>query len=246
MTLSFAAWIVISISLFAPMGWAQADVAYFEMVRVKPGNEEQFETTLKRHWVWHEKMGETWSYFVWSVDTGKNEGAYQIASFGHTWKEVDESNALVAGTPGPGEDPGPYHQSVQERYYRYRPDLSTVAPAKSPLPVASMTQILLKPEAVHDFEIALQRMANAERPSSFSAQWYELVTGGDRPQFLLIEARPDWGSFRAKGELDALREEAYGRKVGQDIVKNFWSSISSIYAETWHYRSDLSRLTGSE
>ena len=114
------------------------------------------------------------------------------------------------------------------------------------MPVASVTQILLRPEAVHDFEVALQRMANAERPSAFSAQWYELVTGGDRPQFLLIEARPDWASFRNTGELDGLREGAYGRKVGEDIVKNFWSSIRSVYAETWHYRSDLSRLTGTK
>jgi hypothetical protein len=107
MTLRFAAWIVILICCFVPLGWAQqtADVAYFEMVRVKPGDNKKFETTMKRHWAWHEKRGETWNYFVWTVDTGKNDGAYQIVSFGHTWKEVDESNAQVAGTPGPEEDP---------------------------------------------------------------------------------------------------------------------------------------------
>lgn len=127
MTLRTTAWILLSISFFVPWARAQraADVAYIEMVRVKPGSEQTFETTLKRHWGWHEKMGEKWAYFVWSVDTGKNEGAYHITSFGHTWKEVDESNALVAGTPGPEENPEPHHQSMEESYYRYRPDLST-------------------------------------------------------------------------------------------------------------------------
>ena len=158
-----SAWILISMSLFVPWAGAQraADVTYIEMLRVKPGSEQQFETTLKRHWGWHEKMGEKWTYFVWSVDSGKNEGAYQITSFGHTWKEVDESNALVAGTPGSEENPEPYHQSMEESYYRYRPDLSTADAVTTPLPVASVTQILLKPEVVHDFEIALRRLANA-------------------------------------------------------------------------------------
>ena len=248
MTLRLAPWIAISISCLAASAGAQqtGDVAYIEMVRLKPGSEQQFETTLKRHWRWHGKMGEKWTYFVWSVDTGKSEGVYQITSFGHTWKEVDESNALVAGTPGPEENPEPYHQSMQESYYRYRPDLSMAGPATTPLPVACVTQILLRPEAVHDFEIALRRLAKAKRPEAFSAHWYELVTGGEQPQFLVIEARPDWSSLRNKGELDAIREAVYDGKVEEDTVKTFWSSIRSIYAETWHYRSDLSRLAGSK
>ena len=138
--LRYAAGIVTFISCSALLLWAQqaAHVAYFEQVRIKPGEVEKYETTLKRHWTWHEKQGETWSYFVWSVDTGKNEGAYQVASFGHSWKEVDESNALVAGTPGPEEDPEPYEQAVEESYYRYRPDLSIGSPMQQPLPVASV------------------------------------------------------------------------------------------------------------
>jgi hypothetical protein len=253
-TLRFAAWIVILICCFVPSGWAQqradaADVAYFEMVRFKPGDNEKFETTMKRHWAWHEKRGETWNYFVWTVDTGKNEGAYQLASFGHTWKEVDESNALVAGTPGSGEDPEPYQQIVQESYYRFRPDLSTGSPAKQPLPVTSVTQILLRPEAVQDFEVALQRikkaLPNTDGAPIPSTQWYELVTGGDQPQFLLLEERHDWGSFQHGGELEALRRGNDGNKIPEEAVKSFWNSIRSIYAETWHYRPDLSRLTVS-
>jgi hypothetical protein len=146
MKLRFATWIVVSLCFFALSERTQqtADVAYIEMVHVKPGNSEKFETTLKRHWGWHEKQGETWSYLVWTVDTGKNDGAYEIVSFGHTWKEVDESNALVAGTPPPEEDPEPYQQTVQESYYRYRPDLSIGSSVKQPSPVASVTQILLR------------------------------------------------------------------------------------------------------
>jgi len=250
--LRYAPGIVTFISCSALLLWAQqaAHVAYFEQVRIKPGEVEKYETTLKRHWTWHEKQGETWSYFVWLVDTGKNEGAYQIASFGHSWKEVDESNALVAGTPGPEEDPEPYEQAVEESYYRYRPDLSIGSPMQQPLPVASVSRILVKPEAVQDFEVALQRikrvLPTADRSVSMSAQWYELVTGGDCPQFLLIEERPNWDGVDENGELDALNREIEKTKISEETVKTFWSSVRTIYAETWHYRADLSRLRKSK
>lgn len=222
-----------------------ADVAYVHTVLVKPGESEKFEATLRRHWGWHEKQGETWSYLVWTVDTGKNVGAYQIASFGHTWKEVDESNSLVAGTPPPEEDPEPYQQTGQESYYRYRPDLSVGSTVKQPSPVASVTRILLKPEAVQDFEVALQRTKSALRGTdgaAFSVQWFELVTGGDRPQFLLIEEHRDWASFQGGSELDALRKGNRNKEIPEENVKSFWNSIRSIYSETWQYRPDLSRL----
>ena len=177
-------------------------------------------------------------------------GAYEIVSFGHTWKEVDESNALVAGTPPPEEDPEPYHQTVQESYYKYRPELSIDSHAKQPLAIASVTQILLKPETVQDFEIAVQRikqfLSNTGDAPAFSARWYELVTGGDRPQFLLIEEHRDWASFHGSTELDALRNLNRASELPQEIVKSFWQAMRSIYSETWHYRSDLSRFVSGK
>jgi hypothetical protein len=79
MTLRISAWIIISIAFFVPWARTQqaANVAYIQIVRVKPRSEQPFETTLKRHWGWHEKIGEKWAYLVWSVDTGKNEGVIE-------------------------------------------------------------------------------------------------------------------------------------------------------------------------
>ena len=28
---------------------------------------------MKRHWDWHSKQGESWKYFVWTVDTGRTK-----------------------------------------------------------------------------------------------------------------------------------------------------------------------------
>ena len=81
---------------------------------------------------------------------------------------------------------------------------------------------------------------------SLSAQWYELVTGGDLPEFLLIEERPNWDGVDGNGELDALNREIEKTKISEETVKTFWSSVRTIYAETWHYRADLSRLRKSK
>jgi len=244
-TFRLSGWFVLL--FLASLAWAQnaGDIAYIEQVRVKANNEEQFDATLKRHWGWHTKQGEKWTYFVWTVDTGRDDGAYQITSFGHTWSEADESNALVAATPAPAENTGAYEQSTRESYYRYRSDLSICAPAQKPSAVAFVTQVLLKPEAMHDFEVAQRRVKEAIQkayPRSYFGCWYELVIGGDRPQFLLIEQRPNLASLQEKGELDILMDEAHVSQVGEDAVKNLWATIRSVYTETWHYRPDLSRL----
>ena len=249
MRFTCATWVVISTCCVALSQTVQrtADVAYLETVCVKPGNNVKFENTLKRHWRWHEKQGETWSYLVWTVDSGENEGAYKILSLGHTWKEVDESNALVAATPPPEDDPGPDHETARESYYRYRPELSIASPTKQRLPLASVTYMFVKPEAVQEFVIALQRITKSfpDGLSKQPAQWYELVTGGGKPQFLLIEEHPDWASYRGSSELDAFSNGKTANQIPEETVKSFWNCVRSMYSETWHYRSELSRVVGS-
>ena len=43
------------------------DIAYFHLNRVKPSMTVQYEMARKRHWVWHQKMGDTWSFHVWQI-----------------------------------------------------------------------------------------------------------------------------------------------------------------------------------
>lgn len=226
------------------MAQQSTEVAYFETVQVKPGTEAQFEATLKRHWDWHKKQGERWTYFVWTIDTGKQEGAYLIASFGHAWKDVDESNALVSGTPDPEENPERFHLNAEEAYYRYRPDLSFTPRIDQPAPVTSVTHVVVKPGSIRDFEDALTNL-NAARSKSvrpIKGRWYELVAGGDYPQFLLIEDRANWSSFGEQGQLDEILHAGPASPLDPALLNAFRNSIRSAYVDTLHYRPDLSRL----
>ena len=40
------------------------EIAYLHLNRVKSGMTTQYETTRKRHWLWHKRLGDTWSYHV--------------------------------------------------------------------------------------------------------------------------------------------------------------------------------------
>ena len=44
---------------------SSGDIAYFHVNRVKPNMTAQYETARKRHWIWHQKMGDTWAFHVW-------------------------------------------------------------------------------------------------------------------------------------------------------------------------------------
>lgn len=72
------------------------EIAYFHLNRVKPGMTTQYEATRKKHWLWHKRLGDTWTFHVWQVVSGDATGAYIISSFGHTWKDVEASDQLLA------------------------------------------------------------------------------------------------------------------------------------------------------
>lgn len=131
---------------FAVAAFAQGsgEIAYFHLNRVKPGMTVQYETTRKRHWLWHKRLGDTWSYQIWQIISGDRTGAFIISSFGHTWKEVDVSDQLVGGEEDPGASVDPYLASESESYYRYLPDLSLAPQIFSPAPMLSVTRFVGK------------------------------------------------------------------------------------------------------
>jgi hypothetical protein len=226
------------------------EVAYFHLNRVKSGTVAQYETTRKQHWLWHKRLGDKWSYYVWQIVSGEATGAYVISSFGHTWKEVDESDQLLAGDEDPGGNVEPYLSSESESYYRYRSDLSLAPKEFLPPAKLAVTRVMLKPESVNDFLAGIKKVNAAIRkthyPIAGATRWFQLVSGGESPQFLLLSDRANWAAFAPTTDkgLDAMMEEAYGKEQGASILRAFRNAIRSQYVETWQYRADLSYLPG--
>lgn len=216
-------------STFVQAQHTKGEVADIEVVHIKPGMAELFETTQKRHWEWHKRQGDRWSWFVWSVESGKNEGAYVIASFGHTWDDSERENEVTAGKPEPEADSDRFRLGSEESYYRFRPDLSSGLELYAPQAFMSYSHVIVKLEKLSDFENALKKIKSESTPNSRNrpvSRWYELVTGGDWPQFLLIEDRSHWADFGKESALDSMDR----------------ASVRSAYTEALQYHPDLSLI----
>ncbi len=187
---------------------------------------------------------------MWQIVSGEATGAYFISSFGHTWKEADESDQLLAGPEDPAGDVKQYLDSEPESYWRYLSDLSLAPQDFSPAAKLAVTRVMLKPERVNDFLAGIKKNNAAIRKTYYllagATRWFQLVSGGESPQFLLLSDRANWAAFAptTDKEVDAMMEQAYGKELGASILQRVRSSIRTEYVETWQYRPDLSFLPG--
>ena len=221
-------------------------IAYFHVNRVKPSMTAQYETARKRHWVWHQKMQDTWSFHVWQIVSGEASGTYLVCSFGHSWKEVDESDQRTGGEEDdPSASVEPYLDAAWESYYRYLPNVS-LAPKDgfSPSPKLAVTRLLLKQEEVESFIAAQSKIKDALEKSGYKGRlrWYQLVNGGETPQFLMLAERDDWAAYEQSPDenLGSIIEKMYGKDRAASILRDIRRAVRSQYVETWQYRPDLS------
>ena len=242
---AFAYLISLSIATTA-LGQSSRDIAYFHVNRVKPSMTVQYEAARKRHWTWHQKMGDTWAYHVWQIVSGEASETYMVCSFGHTWKEVDESDQLVGGEEDdPAATVEPYLDAEPESYYRYLPDLS-IAPKQGFSPSAKMavTRWLVKQEQVESFLTTETKIKDALTKAGYSGhlRWYQLVSGGETPQFLMLVDRDNWASYEHAPDenLGSIIEKSFGKDQAASIMRDIHQGVRSQYVETWQYRPDLS------
>ena len=225
---------------------SSGDIAYFHVNRAKPSMANQYEAARKRHWVWHQKMKDTWAFYVWQVVSGEASGTYMVCSFGHSWKEIDESDQKVGGEE---DDPAarvePYLDADWESYYRYLPDLS-LAPKQrfTPSNKIAVTRLVVKPEQADKFVAAQFRIKEAILKAGHfpSIHWYQLVSGGEIPQFVMLADRDSWAAYEQSPDeqLSGILEEMYGKEQAASILRDVREAVRSQYVETWQYRADLS------
>ena len=242
---SFAGFIVFTMANIA-VAQSSGDIAYFHVNRVKPSMRMQYETARKRHWVWHQKMQDTWGYHVWQIVSGEASGTYMVCSFGHTWKQVDESDQLVGGEEDdPAAKVEPYLDAEPESYYRYLPKLS-IAPKEgfSPSAKLAVTRWLVKQEDVETFLAAQAKMKDALVKAGHlgNLRWFQLVNGGEIPQFLMLVDRDNWASYEHSVDenLGSIMEKTHGKDQAASIMQDVRRAVRSQYVETWQYRPDLS------
>jgi hypothetical protein len=163
---------------------SSGDIAYVHVNQAKPGLTVQYLTARKRHWLWHQKMKDTWSFHVWQIVSGEASGTYMVCSFGHSWKDMDESDQRVGGEEDdPAAKVEPYLEAEWESYYRYLPDLS-LAPRQgfTPSNKLDVKRLVVKPDQVDAFIAAQSKIRRALADAGYEGhvRWYQLVSGGPK------------------------------------------------------------------
>jgi hypothetical protein len=104
--------------------------------------------------------------------------------------------------------------------------------------------LVLKPEQVGASVAAETKIRAAMTKAGYAGpmRWYQLVSGGETPQFLLFADRADWAGHEQPVEekLDSMMEKMYGKDQAARLMRVGRSAVSSQHVETWQYRADLS------
>jgi hypothetical protein len=92
--------------------------------------------------------------------------------------------------------------------------------------------------ALREFHAALSRDGGTAR-----YEWFELRSGGDKPQFMLLLPRANWAAFDTRADLlfDSL-EQMVGKKKAAKLIEQFTSTVKSHQRCAVRLRPDLSLL----
>jgi hypothetical protein len=220
-----------------------ARVGFFEP---KPGAAQQFEQARKKHFEFHRKNNDSWSWLTWQVVTGEHTGTYITGTFGHHWKDFDAFEKLdKADTADADATMGPYVQAEFPRYFAFIPEASRPPEGNQPTAFSQVTHFYVKPSGVGAFLAAIKEGKQALDKVNWPvhAFWYQLVSGGEGPQFVLVVARASWAEFEPQGKgLPAAFAEVYGPEKATALVNAVSDNTRYTYSELLRYRPDLSYI----
>jgi len=107
-----------------------------------------------------------------------------------------------------------------------------------------VTRWLVKQEDVESFLTAQAKMKDALAKAGHfgNLRWFQLVNGGETPQFLMLADRDNWASYEHSLDenLSSIVKKMYGKDQAASIMQDVRRAVRSQYVETWQYRPDLS------
>ena len=113
-----------------------------------------------------------------------------------------------------------------------------------------MTRWSVKQEDVESFLAAQAKITDALAKAGYLGhlRWFQLVNGGETPQFLMLADRDNWASYEHPPDENAgsIMEKTYGKDQAGSIMRDVGRAVRSQYVETWQYRRDLSFVPASK
>jgi hypothetical protein len=223
-------------------------VARIVFFHAKPGTNLQMEEAIKKQMDWRREQNDDWKWVTWEYVTDE-AGRYAVATFGHAWQDYDQpkisplveevfQGALASLSVTP----------VVIQYFDHLEEASALGTAKETPNMAEIAVFQVQfgktaqfYEAVRQFHQALRKARSPQR-----YEWFELLMGGEEPQFMLFLPRRNWAAFDEKRDfLREALEKSVGTKRASELFAQFTASVKNCRRYAVRLRPDLSNLPSS-
>lgn len=231
----------LALLLISPAKAQQGLAAHFFVYQVNSGAQAKFEEGYRHHLGWHRSHHDPLVWYGWTVSDGKRGGYFIDANVGEPFAAFDHRADVEQDGVDFRVSVAPYVTPQAQLVYELLPQLSHGTPLEDRKPSATVqvTYFDLGPGTEARFEYALQiaRRVLEATPGAPPHTWYRLVTGGGKPQYMLMVARENWASY------DAFRNDVSDLLANdQNALRDFTDAVSSAETESWQYHADLSNL----
>jgi hypothetical protein len=238
---------ILTISLVAGSRLVFADdtsVACLVFFHAKTGSKASLEEAIKKHITLRREETNQWRWLNWEYASGEVP-RYCVATFGHAWAEFDHPPA--GGQAELAVDAAsmlaPIPPVVQ--YFEHLEEVSDFGTQTNTPTLAEISKFQLHYGKTGQFYAALREFHDAlSRGGGVNRyEWFELRSGGDTPQFMLMVPRANWEAIDTSADpfLNRLAE-VLGKKKTAKLFEQFTSAVKSHQRSVVRLRPDLSLL----
>ncbi len=242
----FLAFVTISLTTFSTIVSAEPpSVARIVFFHAKPGTNLQMEEAIKKQMDWRREQKDDWRWITWEY-VSDEVGRYAVATFGHSWQDYDQPKI------------SPWFEEVSQgalaslcltpvviQYFDHLEEVSAWGAAKETPTMAEIAVFQVQfgktaqfYETLRQFHHALRKARSPQR-----YEWFELLMGGEEPQFMLFLPRRNWADFDEKRDfLFQALEKSLGTKKSNELLAQFSATVKKCRRYAVRLRPDLSNL----
>ncbi|MGH9803927.1 MAG: hypothetical protein ACRD4D_02050 [Candidatus Acidiferrales bacterium] len=229
------------LALPAAAQMAGGDIVKVFFVHPKPGMTKEFEAALKKHMEWHAQQKDTWTWLAWQTIVGEGTGSYGVGTFDHHWADFDNlPYDEAADAAHAAATFSPTVERVVPTFWRLMKEVSS--PPDAPPAMSQVYTFHVKVGEGQHFDHLIKKFHEAIQKTKWPVhyEWYQLLVGGQTPQYVLVIPHPTWASFKPLDKpFPAMLEEAFGRMEATHMLEAFSKTIRSEESEVVRERPDL-------
>jgi hypothetical protein len=241
--------VAIFLLMFNPIVSAEPpSVARMTFFHAKPGAKAQMEEAIKKQMDWRREQKGDWGWLTWEY-VSDEVGRFAVATFGHAWQDFDQPKILPLVEEGLQKDLASLCLTpVVVQYFDHLEEVSALGMANETPTVAEIAVFQVQfgkaaqfYEVIRQFHQALRKAGSPER-----YEWFELLSGGEEPQFMLFLPRRNWAAFDTQGGflLEVLKKSV-GTKKASELFAQFTVTVKTCRRYAVRLRPDLSNLPTS-